>query len=161
MVASDTLVFSAAETGRSFSVEGADEIGNVLASIIDGARDFVRRGHRGDTQLQRRNHETLIDKNLGADWMVDRHEGKIIVIVNFPQFGGDAEVVIAVVGHKLAAANFVPLSGGRDLRGAESIDAQTNRRTPWDSIFHELHLLSVVGVEEWTRSLEALLGDNI
>src|ERR1700722_10112356 len=104
MVARDALILSAAEAGRSFSVERVDEGGDILASIVDGMCDVVRCSNRGDAKFQRRNHEALIDKNLGASRMVDGHERQIIVIVNFPQFGGDANVVIAVVRHKLVAA---------------------------------------------------------
>src|ERR1700685_2392182 len=116
MVARDALILSAAEAGRGFSVKGADEVGHILARVVDSLRDFVRRDARSYAQLQWRNHETRSDTNLRPCGMVNGHKRQIIVVVNVPQFSGDANGVVAVVRHELVAADFVPFSRGRDLR---------------------------------------------
>ena len=113
-------------------------------------RDVVRRLDRGDAKFRRRNHETLVDKNLRARRMVHRHEREIVVVVNLPQLRRDADIVVAVVRHQLVSPDLVPLSGRRDLRRTERVDAQANRRTPRNRVFHKLHLLSVVGEQERT-----------
>ena len=66
MIASDALELAAPETAHGFSVERADEVGDILAVVIHRARNVVRSCDRGDAEFRRRNHEALIDKNLRA-----------------------------------------------------------------------------------------------
>src|SRR5580692_9964177 len=115
MIARYSLILAASKTGKGFSVERADDVGNVLAGVVDGLGNFVRRSDRCEAQLQRRNYETFIDKNLRARWMVDGHEREIIVVINFPQLRRDSQIVVAIVRYELVTANFVPLAGGGDL----------------------------------------------
>ena len=160
MIARHALELAAAEAAHGFSVERADQVRDVLAGVIHRARDVVRRCDRGDAKFRRRNHEALVDKNLRAGRMIDRHEREIVVVVDFPQFRGDADIVEAVVRHELVASDLVPLSGGRDLRRAQSVDAQPDGRTPGNRVLHKLHLLSVVGEQERAGRLQALLGHD-
>src|SRR3984957_18122970 len=161
MIAGYSLILASAEAGQRLTVEGANDIGDVLAGIVDGANNLVRSGDRCEAQLQGRNDEALVDKNLRAHGMVDGHERQIIVVINLPQLCRDAQVVIAVVRYELVAANLVSLTGGCYLRRAECIDPQADGGTPGDGIFDELHLLAVVREEEWARSLQALLSDDV
>src|ERR1700730_17245735 len=144
MIASHALELAAPETADRFSIERADEIRNILAIVIYCTRDSVRRGHRGDAKFGRWNHEALVDKDLRAHRMVNRHQSQIIVVVDLPQFRGDANIVEAIVRHKLLASDLVPLPRRRDLRGAECVDAKADGGAPGNRVLHKLHLLSVI-----------------
>ncbi len=120
----------------------------------------MRRGDRGDAKSRRWNHEALVDKNLRADGMVNRHQRQIVVVVDLPQFRRDADIVEAIVRHELVAPDLVPLSRRRDLRRAERVDAQTDGGAPGHRILHKFHLLSVVGEKKRTGSFQALLGHD-
>ena len=115
-------------------------------------RDVVRRGNGGDAKLRRRNHEAFVHKNLGSSRMIDRHQRQIIVVVDLPELRSDAQVIVAVVRHELIASDLVPLSRGRDLRGAERIDAQADRGSPGNGVLHKLHLFAVEGEQKRTRA---------
>ena len=84
VIAGKALVLSAAEGIEVSAIELADDRGHIGASIVDGFRDGVRRRDGGDGQLDRRNHEPLIGKNLGAGRMVDHHQLQVVVVVGFP-----------------------------------------------------------------------------
>src|SRR5450755_4221724 len=66
MIPCYALILAAPKAGKGFSVERTDDLCNVLACVVDGPRNFVRRSNGCEAQLQRRNYETLIDKNLRA-----------------------------------------------------------------------------------------------
>src|SRR5208282_1916011 len=161
MIPRYTLILAASKAGKGLSVERANDVGNVLACVVDGPDNFMRRRNGREAQLQRRNYETLIDKNLRAHRVVDGHERQIVVVINLPQLRRDPQVVVAVVRHELVAANLVPLAGRRDLRRTKSINAQADRRAPGNCVLYKLHLLSVVSEEERTGSLQALLGHDV
>src|SRR5208282_345407 len=57
MIPRDALVLAASKAGKGFPVERANDVGNVLAGVVDGPRNFVRRSHSREAQLQRRNYE--------------------------------------------------------------------------------------------------------
>ena len=84
MIAGYALILAAAKAIESLSVERADDIGDVLAVVIDGASNLVRRGNGGDAKFGGRNHEALIDKDLRALRMIHRHQRQVVVIVDFP-----------------------------------------------------------------------------
>src|ERR1700722_19101900 len=84
MIAGYALILSTAEGGYGSTVECVDNIGYVLALVVDGARNSARSGDGRDSKPQGRNHEALIDKNLSAGRMINRHERNVVVIVNFP-----------------------------------------------------------------------------
>src|ERR1700728_2232168 len=161
MIARYALILAASKAREGFSVERTNDFGNVLAGVVDGPGNFVRRSDGREAQLQRRNYETFIDKNLRTHGMVDGHERQIIIVINLPQLRRDPQVVVAVVRYELVASNLVPFSDRRDLRRTKSIDAQADRRAPGNRIFHKLHLLSVVSEQERTRSLQTLLGHDV
>ena len=93
--------------------------------------------------------------------MVHRHERQVVVIVDFPQFRGDADVVISIVRHELVASDLVPLPGGGDGGRAERVDAQADGGSPRNRVLDELHLFSVVGEKEGAGRLQALLGYDL
>src|SRR3984885_2937547 len=61
MIARYSLILASAKAGQGLTVERANDIGDVLAGVVDGASDPVRSGNRRDAQFQGWNHETLID----------------------------------------------------------------------------------------------------
>src|SRR6185295_19008622 len=62
---------------------------------------------------------------------------------------------------QLVATNLVPFSGGRNLRRAQRVDAQSDRRSPWRRILKELHPFSVVCEEEWAGCFQSLFCDHL
>src|SRR6185503_7862340 len=92
--------------------------------------------------------------------MVHRHQREIIVVINFPEFCRDANVIIAVIWNELVSSDFVPLTGGDDLCRSEGVDAQADRRSPWHRVFNEFHRLSVPRIKKWTRCFQSLLGHD-
>ncbi len=107
-----------------------------------------------------RHDETFVNGDLSAFGMVHRHESDEVVVINFPQLCGDANVVITVVRDELVATDLVPLAGRGNLRGTERVDAQTDRRSPRHCVFNKFHVLAVVRKEPRTRSFQTLLGQH-
>ena len=101
-----------------------------------------------DSRPDCRNDEALIGEYLSALWMIDDHQLQIIVVIGLPQLAGDTEIVVTVAGGELVVADLVPLFGSRDAGCSQVIDTQTNRRSPRDSVFHEVHARPVVCEEE-------------
>src|SRR5215213_8017674 len=69
-------------------------------------------------------------------------------------------MVITIVRYELIATDLVPLLSCLDSRGSECVDAQSNSRTPRHRILDEFHLFTVPGKKKWTRTFQALLGDD-
>ncbi len=92
--------------------------------------------------------------------MIHDHQAEVVVVVDFPEFGGDAKVVITIARNELIAPDLVPLFGRFNSRRAERVDAQADRRTPRHCILHELHLLAVVSKEKRTRTFQTLLAND-
>src|SRR6185369_12867856 len=92
---------------------------------------------RCETKLSRRYDESLVDEDLSTFGMIDRHQTDVLVVINFPQLCGDADVVVTVVRHELVAADLVPLAGRGDLCGAERVNAQADRRAPRHRVFYK------------------------
>ena len=84
MIARYTLILTMPEAVQRLSVDRGYDFRDILASVIDGARDLVRCGNGSDSESRRRNHESLIDKDLRPDRVVHRHERQIIVVVDLP-----------------------------------------------------------------------------
>src|SRR5580704_4896887 len=155
MIACNALILTTPEAGQSFPVEYPNDVCNVLAVVVHCARDLVWCRHGGETRFHWRDHKALVDINLRAYRMVNGHQSQIIVVVDLPEFGGHAYVVIAVVRHELIAPDLVPFAGGGNLRRTKSVDAQANGGTPWNGIFDELHLLAVIGEQERAGSFQS------
>ena len=152
MIARHTLITAAPKVIEIFLVKSADNVRHVVAIVVHCARDLVRRLDGGNCELRRRDNKTLIDEDVCSRWMVHGHECQLIVVVGFPQLSRDAKIVVTVPWHEFVAADLVPLFGGFDSRGADRIDAQTNRRTPGHGVFDKLHFLAVVSEEKRTRA---------
>ena len=84
VIARDALILPLPEAIERSSVERADDVRHVLAGVVDGACDSLRRGDRGDLEFRRRNHESLIDEDLRPDRVVDSHERQMIVVIHLP-----------------------------------------------------------------------------
>src|SRR6266498_1541303 len=119
MIAGYPLILAAPKIVEIPSIEHAYEIGNILAVVIHSAGNLTGRFDGGDGQFRRRNDEPFIHEDVGSSRMVDCHQRKLIVVIGFPQFGGDAQVIEAIAWHKLVSADLVPLLRSFDARGAE------------------------------------------
>ena len=104
VIARHALVLAAAEGVEVAAVERADDFGDVVAVVVDGAGDgraaaptAVMASFAGGID------EALVDEDLGACGMIDGHQREIVVVVRLPQFAGDAEIVVAIVRHELVA----------------------------------------------------------
>ena len=84
VIAGHALILPQSETVDDPIVDGAHDIGDILALIIERARDRVRRLHGSDGGLHRRNGETLVHEDLRSCGMIDRHQREIIVVVDLP-----------------------------------------------------------------------------
>ncbi len=123
VIARQALELAAPEAVHGSSVERADDVRDVLAIVVHCPRDVVRCRNRGDGKLRGRNHEALIYKDLGPNRVVNCREGEVIVVVDLPQFRGNADVVEAVVRHELIPSDFVPFSRRGYVGRTESIDS--------------------------------------
>ena len=84
MIPRHALVLAAPESVEIASVQRAQNIGHIVAPIVDRVRDGMRLvGHR-DRQLHRRHDEALIHKNLGPLRMIHRHQFQPVVVIRFP-----------------------------------------------------------------------------
>src|ERR1700722_9447874 len=160
MVARDSLILAAAESGERPTIQRADDVRDVLAVVVGGASNLVRSGYRSETKLRGWNHESLVDVYFRAGRMVDRHERDAIVVVDLPQLRCDAQVVISVMRNKLIAPDFVPLARSRYLCRSQRVDAQSNRRAPRHCVLDEFHLRAVPREKKWTGRFQPLFGDN-
>src|SRR6185295_9160669 len=107
-----------------------DDVRDVLAFVVDGGNDWMRRVDGGNGELGGGDDKPFVDEDLGAGWMIDDHQTELIVVVSFPKLGRDTQIVVAVARHELIASDLVPLFCRLDARGTERVDAQSNRRTP-------------------------------
>src|ERR1700730_18514427 len=78
------LILPEPETVYRPVIDGSYDISDILAAIIVRTRDGVRRLHGSDSKLDRRNGETLIDKDLRSCGMIDCHQAEIVVVVDLP-----------------------------------------------------------------------------
>src|SRR5215831_6469905 len=149
MVSGESLILTAAKAIQGLAVQVAQDRSDVGARVIHGTGQRMWRLNGSESQFSRRNHKSFIDVNLGAGGVIDRHQRDVIVVINFPQFGGDADVVKAVMRHQLIAADLVPFSSGGDFGRPKRVDAQTDSRSPGHCVLDELHSLAVPGKQKW------------
>src|SRR6185295_2700850 len=107
----------------------------------------MRCRHGGETEFGGRNNEPFVYKDLCTFRMINGHKRHVVVIIDFPELCSNADIVKAVMRHKLIAPNLVPFSSGCYFRGAERINAQANRGSPGRRILQELHPFAVVREE--------------
>src|ERR1700688_5232079 len=93
--------------------------------------------------------------------MVDGHERQIIVVIRFPKFRGDSQIVKAVVWNKFVRANLVPLLGSGNASSSGVVDTQAQSRTPRHRILHETHPAPIKRKEKWTGTFQPLLRNNL
>src|ERR1043166_469744 len=108
MITSYALISPTAESVQILFVERRNYVSHILSIVIPGLRDFVGCFDGGDCELGRWDDETFINKDVGSGRMIDHHKAKLIVIVGFPKFGGDPQIVIPIMRNKLIASNLVP-----------------------------------------------------
>jgi hypothetical protein len=116
VIARKSLILTAAKGIEGMSIQFAENFCDIVAVVVCRTRNRMRRGDSGETSFLGWDHEAFVDIDFGVSGMIHGHERDAIVVVDFPKFGGDTQVVIAVVGHELIAANLVPLSGRSDFR---------------------------------------------
>src|ERR1044072_4101246 len=127
MVARHALISSKAESVQILFVERGYDVSHILSIVIPCVRNFVRCFDRGNCKFGRWNDKTFVYKDVGPGWMIDHHQAKLIVIVGFPEFGGDPQIVITIMGKKLIASNLVPFLGCFNTGSAERVDTQADR----------------------------------
>src|SRR6202140_5926188 len=93
--------------------------------------------------------------------MVYGHEREIIVVVGFPKFSGDSQIVETVVWNKLVRADLVPLLGRGNASRSSVVDTQAQRGAPWHRILHETHPVSVKGKKKWAGTFQPLFGHHL
>src|ERR1700741_2308345 len=157
MIARQALELAASEVVERLAITRAQQACHLVAVVVDRLFDRLWSCDRGETKLRRRHDESLVDKDLCAFRMIDGHQTDVVVVVNFPEFGGDTYVVIAVMRNELIAADLVPLASRRNLCGTERVDAQADRGAPRHRVFYKLHLLAVPGKQPRARRLQTLL----
>src|SRR5581483_10928292 len=123
VVAGDALVLSASEGVEIFSIQIAQDAGYILPIVVYRAGDRMWRFDSCNGKLCRWNYKSFVDKNVSAGGMIDGHQIQIVVVIRFPQLGGEAQVVVTVARHQLIAANLVPLLGSLDARRADSVNS--------------------------------------
>src|ERR1700674_1553112 len=109
MISRYTLILAAQKIIQILAVERSYDVGNVMPFVIYRSSNFVRLLDGRNRQLRWRHHKALVHKNIRIHRMVDGHERQIIVVIRFPEFRGDSQIVEAVVWNKLVRANLVPL----------------------------------------------------
>src|SRR6185369_6661491 len=150
MVSCNTLVSTSFKGAKIISIQCAYHAGDVLTFVVDCASKFTRCRDRCDVKPRGWNNKTFVNKDIGVFRMVYDHKTEIIVVIRLPKFGGDAQVVITIVGHKLVATDLVPLFSRFYSSCSECVDAQADRGAPRHRIFYEFHLLTVVSKKKWT-----------
>src|SRR5882724_5979247 len=148
MIARHTLITPAPKIIEILLVQSTDNFRHVVAAVIFGMLYLVWRLDGRNCQLRRRNNKTFIDEDVCSRWMVHGHQRQLIVVVGFPQFSRNAQIIITIAWHEFVAADLVPLFGGFDFRRPDRVDAQTDRRTPGHGVFYKLHFLAVVSEEK-------------
>jgi hypothetical protein len=160
MVARYSLILAAAERSERPAIQSADEVRDVFAVVVGGMSNLARSGYRCETKFRGWNYESFVNVDFRAGRMVHCHQRNAIVIVDFPKFRGDAQVVVAIVWNELITPDFVPLAGSCDFRRAERIDTQPNRRSPRNRVLYEFHFRTIPREKKRTGSFQPLLGDN-
>src|SRR5688572_25314971 len=145
MVARDALITPSAKVVEVLLIKSAEDVRDVVAVVVDGISNLVRLLDGSNCQFGGWNNKTFIDKNVCSRWMVHSHQRQLIVVISFPELGGDPEIVEAISRHKFIAANSVPFFRSFDACGAKSVDAKSDRRPPGHGVFDKLHLFPVVG----------------
>src|ERR1700741_2721897 len=84
----------------------------------------------------------------------------MVVIIGFPKFAGDSQVIVAVARDEFVPWNFVPFLRGGDARCAQRVNSQTDGRAPRNCVLDELHFAAVPGKKEWAGAFQALLGQD-
>ena len=115
----------------------------------------MERARRMHDERWRLPREALVDKDLGARRVVDRHQRDVVEIVRFPEFGRDPNVVRTFPRSKLIAANLDPILGLTDSGCLLRIDPKAKRRSP-DEIRDKPHRSPIEGKEERARAFQSL-----
>src|ERR1700732_5009684 len=154
MIPRHTLILAARKSIQIFAVKRSYNAGNVAPLVIRCSRNLVRLLDGLNRQLRGRHHKTLIHKNIRTHRMIDGHERQIIVVIRFPEFRGDSQIVKTVVWNKLVRANLVPLLGGRNASRSGVVDTQAQRGTPWHRILYKTHPPPIKRKKKWTGTFE-------
>src|ERR1700722_470903 len=145
VIASKPLILPPPEGIKIFAVELAYNFGYILAAIVDGFGDGLR-GSDGDyRRLDRRYDKAFVGENLCAYGVVNDHQLQVVVVVGFPEFARQSQVVIPIPRRELIAADFVPLFSSSDAGLTYRVDLQAERRAPGHRIFYETDLLAIPG----------------
>src|SRR5688500_9395365 len=108
MVASDALITPSPKVIEVLLVEGAEDVRHDVAVVIYSMSNLVRLLDYSNCQFCGWNNKSFIDKNVCSRWMVHSHQRQLIVIISFPELGGDPEIVDVISREKLIGAYFVP-----------------------------------------------------
>src|ERR1700730_17808895 len=127
MISRHTLILAARKSIQISAVERGYDVGYVVPLVIGGSGNLVWLLDGGNRELRWRNHEALIHENICTRGMVDRHERQIIVVIRFPEFRRNPQIVIAIVRNQFVRADFVPLFGRSYASRTGDVDAHAQR----------------------------------
>ena len=97
VVTRHALVLTAAKCIEVPAVQRADDVCYVLTIVVGRAGNFLRRRRSSDGQPCGWDHETFIYVDVRSDGMVHDQKSKVVVVVRFPKFRGNSQIVEPVV----------------------------------------------------------------